>query len=313
MADEYIKFLEKYPEHPVTYDFLQALIDYESGTLFSFIPKEEVTEEQLNELFFKEYNDPNTSDATTKFIKEKFPSTKTKVLKTEYQKFLLEHLTESYKGSKITKKDMNIITSDYQIVIEKYLASKQVSGKPAKSEFSVLDAIEDVAHSKLINFLYEGNKEKYTKEYFLKHYDAPTSDDKDVILIKKYLPTKESTIDRKTYFELILNYLTIGMSREDSKSAKKKLERAQKNFKKDVNDYFSEKEKGGEKKQKFGFSDVLEDLISGNLLTFTHSHLIPEYQAHSGSFSGSTSYLPYIHDPMQNYGYVYTENVDVDL
>ena len=43
MADDYIKFLEKYPEHPVTYDFLQALVDFESGTVWSFIPKEEVT------------------------------------------------------------------------------------------------------------------------------------------------------------------------------------------------------------------------------------------------------------------------------
>ena len=51
--------------------------------------------------------------------------------KAEYAKFLLEQLTEGYKGSKITKKDLNIITGDYKSVIERYLASKQASGKPA--------------------------------------------------------------------------------------------------------------------------------------------------------------------------------------
>lgn len=222
MVDDYIKFLEKYPEHPVKYDFLQALIDFQTGTVFSFKPKEDVTEEQLREIFIEKYDDPNTTDVTVKFIKGKFPDHKTTVARAAYEKFLLEHLTEGYKGSKITKKDMNIIIKDYEATIHKYLAAKSQSA----SQYSLKDAIDDVVFSKLVNFMYEGNKEKYTKEYFLQHYDAPASDDKDVILIKKYLPTKKSEVDRKTYFELILNYLTIGMSREDSKSAQKKLEKA---------------------------------------------------------------------------------------
>lgn len=205
---------------------------------------------------------------------------------------------------------MNTIVEDYRTVIRKYLASKHSS---EKSTFTLHDAIEDVAYSKLLDFMYDSSKEKYTKEYFLKHYENPTSDDKDVILIKKYLPTKESVIDRKGYFELILNYLTIGMSREDTKSAQKKLARAQKQLRKDVEEYFSEKEKGKDQKLKFGFEDVLEDLISGDLLTFTHSDFIPEYHAHSGSISDSTTYLPYIHDPTENYGYEDAENLDVDL
>lgn len=48
-------------------------------------------------------------------------------------------------------------------------------------------------------------------------------------------------------------------------------------MRKEVESYFEEKEKGKEKKQKFGFEDVLDDLISGDLLTFTHSDYIPEY------------------------------------
>lgn len=85
-------------------------------------------------------------------------------------------------------------------------------------------------------------------------------------------------------------------------------------MRKEVDHYFREKEQGKEQKQEFGFDDVLEDLISGDLLTFTHSDLIPEYQAHSGSYSAPT-YLPYHNDGNQAYGHGYGEtgHMDVDL
>lgn len=121
MADDYIKFLEKYPDHPVTFDLMQALVDYQTGTMYSFKPKDEVTEEQLREIFIEKYNDPNSTELTVKFVKSAFPSHKTKLTKAAYSKFLLSHLTEGYKGSKITKKDMNAIVLDYQATIEKYL------------------------------------------------------------------------------------------------------------------------------------------------------------------------------------------------
>lgn len=312
MADDYIKFLEKYPDHPVTFDFMQALVDYQTGTMYSFKPKDEVTEEQLREMFIEKYNDPNSTELTVKFVKSAFPSHKTKLTRAAYSKFLLSHLTEGYKGSKITKKDMNAIVLDYQATIEKYLETSSKSQEKNSTEYELVDAINDVVFSKLINFMYDGQNEKYTKEYFLKHYDSPNSEDKDAILVKKYFPTKKSVIDRATYFELILNYLTIGMSRKDSKSAKKKLEKTQKKLKKEVVNYFKEKEKGKDQKQKFDFNDVLEDLISGDLLTFTHSELIPEYQAHY-AHNSDPKYLPYYQDTQYSYGYQDSDHLDVDL
>lgn len=207
MVDDYIKFLEKYPQHPVTYDLMQALVDYQTRTLYSFKPKQEVTEEQLRQIFIEKYNDPKTTDIKTLFVKKNFPTHRDKLAKPQYEKFLLEHLTEGYKGSKITKKDMNAIVGDYQATIQKFLAAKHGS---EKSSFLLPDAIDDVVFSKLIDFLYHSQKEPFTKEYFLKHYEAATTDDKDVMLIKKHFPSKKSLISRKSYFELILDYLTIG-------------------------------------------------------------------------------------------------------
>ena len=109
------------------------------------------------------------------------------------------------------------------------------------------------------------DEEFYDKEAFLEEYNKPDSTHREVNLIKKYFPSKETTLDQEKYTLFLTDYMKWNVH-ELTTDDEEMLKQTHDQYSGLAMAFMEQKKK----KEVFGLEDVYKDVVSGDLLHYIH-------------------------------------------